>query len=101
MLSPNWIAFIATIYIIGMILGLTMSGGDPFSAGTAVTNGLSTPTMSISWLSSIWSMVTLDFSFFHEYNNQMEILRYIILTPITITIAFSLIVLLFNYIRGL
>ena len=67
MLSPNWIAFIATIYIIGMILGLTMSGGDPFSAGTSVTNGLSTPTMSVSWLSSIWSMVTLDFSFFHAY----------------------------------
>jgi hypothetical protein len=101
MLSPNWIAFCVTIYIVGMILGMTMSGGDPFGASQTVTNGMSNPTMSINWLSSLWGICTLDFTFFHAYNNQLEILRYIILTPITVTLAFSLIVLLFNYIRGL
>jgi hypothetical protein len=100
MLSPNWIAFCVTVYILGMILGMTMSGGDPFTA-QSVTNGLSSPTMSINWITSLWGICTLDFTFFHAYNNQMEILRWICITPITVTLAFSLIVLLFNYLRGL
>jgi hypothetical protein len=100
-MSMNWMVFFVSLWVVGNILGATMSGDAPVSVdqqGTANTLGLPTSNPA-GWLTMAWGAFTLDYPFFKE-NNVTQIIRWIIMIPLLCAVAYAAAVFLVGVIKG-
>lgn len=108
-MSPKWIIFLTTLWIIGSILGLALEGAYPGGEEQNVFNTLANSKAlqattlfgavagafsDLSFFTALGSVLIWDFSF---WDGTLEIVRWIIFLPITIGIVGSL---LLAWIRG-
>jgi len=100
-MSMNWVIFFVSLWVVGNILGATMSGSAPVSANQQeAANTLGLPTSNpTSWLAIVWGAFTLDYQFFKQ-NNVTQIIRWIIMIPLLCAVAYAVAVFLVGVIKG-
>jgi len=120
-MNNKWIAFAAFVWIIGMFLGSTFeqhTGTDWAGASDESTleylldvknityqqdivGGLAVPMFNTDYFSTMWKVMTFDFEFFSDdVYPGMEIVRWIILLPIALAIAYGILYAFIQLLQG-
>jgi len=101
----KWITFCATIWIGGMIIGALLSGEPMFGEslrGTAsnatIPSSIWNPASWFTWLNNLVDIFLLNFSIFE---GDYQVIRYILLGPIIITMGYGLLVSVVSFFSGL
>jgi hypothetical protein len=100
-MSMNWIVFFVSLWVVGNILGATMSGEAPVSASQQSTvDALGRPTSNpTDWISLAWNAFTLDYPFF-EQNEVTQIIRWCVMVPLLCAVGYAVAVFLVGVIKG-
>jgi len=100
-MSMNWIIFLASLWVIGSILGLTMSGSNPFPQSNMDTaNSMVKPQANpVNFIGVFFTVVTMDYDFFN-HPPQLQILRFICLAPIMIAVGYAVVIFLASFFTG-
>jgi len=100
-MSMNWIVFFVSLWVIGSILGATMSGGNPFGTPNSATiNSLGSPTPNApGFLLTVWKAFTMDYEFFN-HPQELQIIRWICMVPLLAAVGYATAVFLVGLFKG-